>query len=190
MDIDKTKALIIGETRLKQIVYQDAGIRNQHICALGASGSGKSTAAMSILLQKYFRGETIMVFNWRRCLAAENILPELRSDYIKNRVHIDVTKDKIRLPLCNGFKNASGEKESIPSIKHRLIATLKTVEGLTDAQGSLLKEAVNEVYNNGALARRGLVSVMWYLESLDTAAARRVAGRLSLLCDRGGYFRW
>lgn len=60
---------------------------------------------------------------------------------------------------------------------------MKSVEGLTDAQGSLLKEDVNEVFNNGAFARQGLVSVIWYLESLDTAAASRLAGRLSLLCD-------
>lgn len=115
------KQLILGETRLSQIVYQDAGVRNQHICALGASGSGKSTAIMSILLQKNLMEETVIVFNWRRCLALENILPEFSSNYIKNRIHIDVAKDKIRLPFYSGFKNADGEKESITSIKHRLI---------------------------------------------------------------------
>lgn len=175
--------LIIGEDKKGKSVYLNDDARNQHICVLGASGTGKSTTAMSLLLQKYFMNETVITLNWRRCLAVESIMPELCVPYLDNRVSINVAKGKLMLPLCDRLKNLDGEEESETSVKHRLSSMLTVAGGLTPTQSAVVSRAVDVIYAERLFQKEGIRSIKDYLEAQGYKTALNAAGRLRALCD-------
>lgn len=175
--------LIIGEDKKGNCVYLSDDVRNPHVCILGTSGTGKSTVAMSLLLQRYFMGESVMVFNWRRCLSMENVLPDLYPVYKDNRVQINVAKDKMKLPLCTKFQNIDGQEESEESVKHRLAALLTVAGGLTPSQSAVISRAVGVIYAERLFETEGIRSIKNYLEAQEQQTALNAAGRLRALCD-------
>ena len=147
------KDCMIGKSAKENAVYQGRPT-NDHRSLVGTTGSGKSTAAMRLILDALGNGDRVIVFNTRdsldpKLLGARAPLYELQRKVIKPAF------EGIRIPLFSPFTSSDDVIEPTALMVSRISKMLAQSAGLSDAQQRKLQQAVPlKSYSPRAVAAR------------------------------------
>lgn len=177
------KNVILGVNKRGELIERSSKVPNGHICITGKSGTGKSSAMMSMLIQSHRAGDNVIVINMHRCFDIECMMPQFHDYYSSNSMKIDVARDHLKLPLFTVGTDINGEEELVESVIGRVNNLLKKAGKLTGAQSAVVKRAVKDVFSQNLYHDEGICSIMRYLEAQDYKTAHNAAGKISSICD-------
>ncbi len=160
------KDYMIGKSGKGNPVYPGSPT-NDHRSLVGTTGSGKSTAAMRLILDALGNGDRVIVFNTRdsldpKLLGARAPLYELQRKVIKPAF------EGIRIPLFSPFTSSDDVIEPTALMVSRISKMLAQSAGLSDAQQRKLQQAVplKSFSRAAALPRKPFRS--WHYSSIIT----------------------
>ena len=154
---------------------------NLHILAVGNSGSGKSTALMSDLLQGACQGRKAIVINWRDSAAVGMLNPSQEASFRSRARHINVEQDGIPLPLFARQKLPNGELESENKLIGRIVSLMSRCGKLTATQEQYLSVAVERVVKDGSYSTEGIAALERTLSEQKSSRCRAVIRKLNFL---------
>ena len=186
------KASIIGKSAYGNDVYLETP-ENLHMCALGTSGAGKSTAVFGLLLKAVNSGMRAIVFNWHSCISTDFLTSELGKSYRSKTRVIKAASGGITLPLFTPWIDDVGGEESELLFASRISNMLSQSANLSDAQKRKVREAVDTIVELNAYSEYGIKALEELLQS-EGSSADKAIDKLSpflttnLLRD-GNFFR-
>lgn len=154
---------------------------NLHILAVGNSGSGKTTALISTLLQGTCQGRKAIVINWRGSAAVGMLNPSQESSFRRLARHIDVEQDGIPLPLFTRQKLPNGELESENRMTGRIVSLLSKSCKLTATEEQCLSAAVETVVKDGSYGTEGIAALEKALSEQESSRRHAVMRKLKFL---------
>ena len=154
---------------------------NLHIFAVGNSGSGKTTALISTLLQGTCQGRKAIVINWRGSAAVGMLNPSQESSFRRLARHIDVEQDGIPLPLFTRQKLPNGELESENRMTGRIVSLLSKSCKLTATEEQCLSAAVETVVKDGSYGTEGIAALEKALSEQESSRRHAVMRKLKFL---------
>ena len=171
---------IIGTSRYNDIVYIPDDRPNEHIFAVGTSGSGKTTTLLSILVQIAMQGKHIIVLNWHGSTARDQ-MPEYLRNLYDSLTTVIRAKDGIRIPLFSSLVSPYGEEETENRIVHRVTGILGRSADLSPTRIHALQEAVRETLLSQEYHTHGVKAIERNLLAQEErkATARVAAVQLS-----------
>ena len=156
---------------------------NLHILAVGNSGSGKTTALMSALLQGASQGRKAIVINWRDSAAVGMLNPSQEVSFRRIARHIDAERDGIPLPLFTRQLLPNGELESENKLIGRIVSLLSKSGKLTATEEHCLSAAVETVVKDGSYGTEGIVALEKALSEQESSRRYAVMRKLSFLIN-------
>lgn len=174
--------IILGTTQMG-LARTSSQNRNQHVAFLGPSGVGKTSAMVSVAIQKAEAGETVIAFNTRNCFDLESLMPQVKKAYAAHRRRIDVANGELLLPLFEHQVDIRGNKENDLTVVHRVSSNLAHAADLTPAQRRRVDHAVKMIAKKGHFATKGLTAIQQYLEEQGDRTADNAAGKLRSLIE-------
>lgn len=180
--------MILGKTINKEIVESGTDV-NGHVVAIGVSGTGKSSALFSMILQRAREGKRSVVINWHNSAALSSMPPCLAEIYVKNRIVLDAANG-IPVPLFETFCNEYGVEEPPEMLVSRVCSVLGMAVKLPPTQYNVLHSAVEDLVQNqqykpgcGTYAALGIQAVKEKMEKVRGAASRAALAKLRDLFD-------
>lgn len=174
---------VIGINRAgDQVFANEAQAMNNHLCAIGKSGAGKTSSILSKIVNDAENGGVTIVVNWHNCVNRDMIMPELREGYERYCKVIDVAREGMPLPLFDAFTDGSGKKETFSGIVQRVTSLLKVAAKLSPTQEGEVFKAVKTVANQELYKDEGIIAIYDWLMSQDKAVSTNAAAKLRSIC--------
>ena len=173
------KDYMIGKSGKGNPVYPGSPT-NDHRSLVGTTGSGKSTAAMRLILDALGNGDRVIVFNTRdsldpKLLGARAPLYELQRKVIKPAF------EGIRIPLFSPFTSSDDVIEPTALMVSRISKMLAQSAGLSDAQQRKLQQAVAAAAEFDVYPEYGIAVLKEFLTG--GCSAEKALQKLALLVD-------
>lgn len=153
---------------------------NDHRALIGATGTGKSTAAMNFILDALGNGDRVIVFNTRdsldpKLLGARAPLYELQRKVLRPAF------EGIKVPLFSPYHGSDDVIEPTALMVSRISKMLAQSAGLSDAQQRKLQQAVAAAAEFDVYPEYGIAVLKEFLTG--GCSAEKALQKLSLLVD-------
>ena len=163
---------MIGKSREGNTVYRGHSI-NEHITLIGASGTGKSTAALKLILNAVESGDLVIVLNWRNSFSAD-VLGERADIYKMQRKVIIPSFEGIKIPLFSPYRSNDNVIEPTALMVNRICKLFAQSVGLSDAQQYKVKQAISDLFELDAYHEDGISSLEVLLSSGGSSAEKAI----------------
>ena len=162
---------MIGKSREGNTVYRGHSI-NEHITIIGASGTGKSTAALKFSLNAVESGNLVIVINWRNSFSAD-VLGERADIYKMQRKIIRPSFEGIKIPLFSPYCSSDNVSEPNALMVNRICKLFAQSVGLSDAQQNAVKQVI-EIIEPDDYHKYGISSLEVLLSSNGNSAKKAI----------------
>ncbi len=174
------KNCIIGKSG-KNPVYLGSP-SNDHKALIGATGTGKSTAAMNFILDALGNGDRVIVFNTRDSLDPK-LLGERAPLYELQRKVLRPAFEGIKVPLFSPYHGSDDVIEPTAIMVSRISKMLAQCAGLSDAQQRKLQQAVAAAVEFDVYPEYGIAALKELLTTGGGCSAEKTIQKLSLFFD-------
>lgn len=171
----------LGKNGTKTVEFDEAKALNRHICILGKSGAGKSTAAQQLVLEMAKEGRTVLAIDIHQVLAEENIYAPLRKEFEKYSNVIDMYTEPMQLPLFTNVVYADGRKESAVNTVGAVVDVINRAYRLGEVQQAELRKACQYCYDYGLYKELGMEGIAEALNEIGGKVAGRLLDKLHML---------
>ncbi len=175
----------IGNVCNRMVFFMVDEAMNSHIAIIGASGSGKTTMGISLMIQAAMQGMTVIALDIHGIFSDEQINEELKSDFERLVVSHDVYGDGAKLPLFTKGKFTDGTEEQDDDVIGRITDAIASSYRFGSVQWRTLREAVRIVYENGLYDKFGIAAIGFVLKNkMATDKSIEVAEKISQFTSR------
>ena len=174
----------LGMNECRKVEFNEEEALNGHICLLGKSGSGKSTAAQKLALAMAKEGRTVIALDIHQVLSPQNIFPPLKNEMDKFSNIIDLEEQPLKLPLFTSLIKADGRQESAINSVGAVVDVIDRVYRLGEVQRAELRKACEFCMKNGWYRELGINGIEEALKIIGGKVAGRLLDKLYILFNQ------
>lgn len=171
----------LGRNKSGVVEFNEEKAINRHVCILGKSGSGKSTAAQQMVLEMAKEGRTVLAIDIHQVLAKENIHGPLRKDFEKYSNVIDLYNEPMKLPLFTNVVYPDGRRESNVNTVGAVVDVINRAYRLGEVQQAELRKACEYCYEYELYKEMGMEGIAEALKIIGGKVAGRLLDKLHML---------
>lgn len=173
----------LGKYIRRDVFFDTDMADNHHIVHFGATGTGKTTQAVSIISQIVQQGGTVVALDAHSVLRTEEIHPALREGFCKYSNAIDVYNEGIRFPLLTPRVFEDGDFESETDTVDAVTLMIATALNFGARQTHELRQAIKKVMESGKYELKGIKAVGEALSESRRSSSMEVMERISQLTE-------
>lgn len=173
--------MILGKYKKSEVEFDEGRALNKHICILGKSGSGKSTAAQKLALSMAKEGRTVVAIDIHQVLSKENIYSPIFEEFEIFSNIIDLYEAPMPLPLFTALTYADGRKEEPVNTVGAVVDVIKRCYRLGEVQQSELRRACEFCFENNLYEELGMRGIEEALRLIGGKVAGRLLDKLYMI---------
>ena len=173
----------IGMHKDKEVIFDKNLANNSHMVLLGATGSGKTTEMIRLMIEIVKNGGTVLAFDTNNIFSDSQIHKGYLADFKKYLREIDVYNDGIKVPLFEALTFSDGTVEKDVDIMDSITEAFATTFEFGVKQKATLRNAICIVANKNLYSEFGIKAVSGVLADMKTLKSLEVRERISQITD-------
>lgn len=174
----------IGRFGNKPAFFVTGKAHNGHIVLTGASGSGKTTQGINLMIQAAKQGAAVIALDIHNIFSEDQVIGELKENFERLSVSKDVYSEGLCIPLFTKGTFRDGTEENEEEVIGNVANIIATAYRLGNVQKSVLRQAMDFVYEENLYQKYGITIVDMVLKRMGTDKSEEVADRISEITNR------